>query len=213
MTDGILAPTKSGLHGIQELKLEETMACVAVFLATGFEEIEAVTIIDVLRRADVVVVTASLGELTVVGSHGIAIVADRSIDDIDVLQFDAVVLPGGMPGSTHLRDDERVRRAASLAAERGRIVAAICAAPIALEAAGVLHGKNVTSYPGCELPSAVRVDERVVEDETIITSCGPGSALEFALTLARRLVGTAVAARVAQAMLVQGGDEPATARR
>ena len=175
---------------------------VLVPLAEGFEEIEAITIIDVLRRASIDVVTAALGELVVRGSHGIAVAADARLDDVGSGNFDAVVLPGGMPGSRHLRDDERVLGIVRRLARENKLVAAICAAPIALEAAGVLAGKRATSYPGNELPSARYAEERVVTDGSLVTSRGPGTALEFALTLVERLSGPEAAQKLRAGMIV-----------
>lgn len=183
------------------------MATALVLLADGFEEIEAVTIVDVLRRADVRVTTASLRTKTVAGAHGIAIEADGLLEELlsgpsQPAVFDALVLPGGMPGSKHLRDDARVMELVRQHAFASRIVAAICAAPIALEAAGVLRGKAATGYPGYALESANYRDERVVTDGNIITSRGPGTALEFALTLVERLVSVDRAVQLREAMVV-----------
>ena len=173
-----------------------------VVLAEGFEEIEATTIVDVLRRARIEVTTASLGATLVQGSHGISIMADAKLDSLRAQSFDAVVLPGGLPGSTSLRDDQRVHELVKVHVEQGRLVGAICAAPIALEAAGVLKGRRATSYPGHELPSARYVDDRVVEDGNVVTSRGPGTAFAFALHLVERLVGADVADRLRSGMLV-----------
>lgn len=181
------------------------MASALVLLAEGFEEIEAVTIVDVLRRADVKVTMASLGSTQVVGAHGIVIEADRMLDELLTTSpsaFEAVVLPGGMPGSKHLRDDARVMQIVRQQAASARIVAAICAAPIALEAAGVLRGKTATSYPGYVLDSAKYSKERVVTDGNIITSRGPGTALEFALILVERLVDPDRARQLRSGMVV-----------
>jgi 4-methyl-5(b-hydroxyethyl)-thiazole monophosphate biosynthesis len=175
---------------------------VLVPLAEGFEEIEAVTIVDVLRRASIDVVTAALGDAEVEGSHGIAVTADARLDELKSADFDAVVLPGGMPGSRTLRDDERVLGIVRTLARENKLVAAICAAPIALEAAGVLAGKRATSYPGNELPSARYAEERVVVDGTLVTSRGPGTALEFALTLVERLKGPEAAQKLRAGMIV-----------
>jgi 4-methyl-5(b-hydroxyethyl)-thiazole monophosphate biosynthesis len=175
---------------------------VLVPLADGFEEIEAVTIVDVLRRASIEVVTAALGDPDVRGSHGILLRADARLDEVGAEQFDAVVLPGGMPGSKTLRDDERLRKIVQQAAGTGKLVAAICAAPIALEAAGVLAGRRATSYPGNELPSARYVEERVVADGSLITSRGPGTAFEFSLALVERLKGSDAANELRAGMLV-----------
>lgn len=169
-------------------------------LAEGFEELEAVTIIDVLRRAGVEVTVAALAASPVTGSHAIRVEADALLDAVQRDVFDAVVLPGG-PGAQRLRDDERVKAVVRRLAAEGRLVAAVCAAPTVLEAAGVLAGKRATVYPGNQLPSAEQVEERVVVDGSIITSRGPGTALEFALAVVEKLAGAAKASELARAML------------
>jgi len=173
-----------------------------VLLAEGFEEIEATAIIDVLRRADVKVTTAALGANPVRGSHGIALVADRPLDGVESEAFDAVVLPGGMPGAKNLKEDPRVVGLVAKAARDGKVVAALCAGPIALAAAGVLAGRRATAYPGYELEGALFSEERVVVDDNVITSRGPGTAIEFSLALVEKLVGAAAADRLRKAMLV-----------
>ena len=178
------------------------MPQVAVLLAPGFEEIEAVTIIDVLRRADVDVKCVGIDADHALGSHQIAIVPDLRLEDVCADSLDALVLPGGMPGATNLRDHAGVQALIRECAARGALVAAICAAPIALEAAGVLEGKRATSYPGFELPSADYQEERVVEDGQIVTSRGPGTAIEFSLALVARLVSEETAAALRAGMLV-----------
>jgi len=172
-------------------------------LAEGFEELEAVTIIDVLRRAGVEVTVAALASSPVTGSHAIQIAADTTLDAVDARSFDAVVLPGG-PAAKRLRDDARVLEIVRAAAASGKLVAALCAAPIALEAAGVLAGKRATVYPGNALPSAELVEERVVIDGNIVTSRGPGTALEFSLTLVEALVNREKANELRAAMIVAG---------
>ena len=178
---------------------------VLVPLADGFEEIEAVTIVDVLRRAGIEVVVAALAGRQAKGAHGVVIAADASLDDAAKRRFDAVALPGGMPGASTLRDDARVRKAVVDVVQHGGTAAAICAAPIALESAGLLKGRRATAYPGFleELTSAAaRVADRVVVDGPIVTSAGPGTAAEFALTLVERLVSRDAAAKVGAGMLV-----------
>jgi 4-methyl-5(b-hydroxyethyl)-thiazole monophosphate biosynthesis len=171
-------------------------------LADGFEEIEAVTIVDVLRRASIEVVTAALAASPVRGSHGITVSADVRLDDVLGEEFDAVVLPGGMPGSRTLRDDMRVLGIVKDASRKNKLVAAVCAAPIVLEAAGVLAGRRATSYPGNELSSARYVEERVVVDGQLVTSRGPGTALEFALALVEKLVSPEAADKLRSGMIV-----------
>jgi 4-methyl-5(b-hydroxyethyl)-thiazole monophosphate biosynthesis len=173
---------------------------VLVPLAEGFEELEAVTIVDVLRRAGLTVTVAALGSSPVKGSHAIQVTSDTTLDAVAKSEFDAVVLPGG-PGAKRLRDDPRVIALVKRTAERGRLVAAVCAAPIVLEAAGVLVGKRATAYPGSVLPSAEQVEERVVVDGEVVTSRGPGTALEFSLALVEKLVGAAKASELSTAMI------------
>jgi 4-methyl-5(b-hydroxyethyl)-thiazole monophosphate biosynthesis len=179
-----------------------TMAKAVVVLAEGFEEIEAVTVIDVLRRAGVQVSIAGLERGAVRGSHDIGIVAEQAIEATSAADFDALILPGGMPGAARLRDDKRVQGLIQAFAKAGKLCAAICAAPIALEAAGVLSGRRATSYPGFELPSASYVEDKVVIDGNLVTSRGVGTALEFALSLVERLATPEKAAELRQRMLV-----------
>lgn len=179
------------------------MAKVLVLLADGFEEIEAVTVIDVLRRGDVEVTVLGVGDGPVRGSHGIPIVPERHMDQMPIAAYDAIVLPGGMPGSANLRDDKRVLALLKRFNADGKLVAAICAAPIALEAAGVFAGRRATSFPGLELPSAEYVEERVVADGNLITSRGAGTAMEFALALVERLAGAERAQQLADRMLAR----------
>ena len=179
------------------------MIRVLILLADGFEEIEAVTLIDVLRRAGVEVIGASLGDTCVRGAHNISLLADCRLGDNQSESFDCVLLPGGMPGSRNLRDDPRVLALLRQSANEGKYVGAICAAPIALEAAGVIKGKRATSYPGFDLPSARYCEDRVVVDGKVVTSRGPGTALEFALEWVKILVGSGEAEQLRQEMVAQ----------
>jgi 4-methyl-5(b-hydroxyethyl)-thiazole monophosphate biosynthesis len=174
-----------------------------VLLADGFEEIEAITIIDVLRRGDIEVTTAALKDRTVRGAHGISVLADCEFDEVKGDRFDVILLPGGMPGARNLRDDSRVMELLQRQAQQDDYLGAICAAPIALEAAGVLNGKRATSYPGYELPSAHVSDARVVVDGKLITSRGPGTAVEFALEWVKVLIGVEKAEKLRQDMIVR----------
>ncbi|MFQ3582739.1 MAG: DJ-1 family glyoxalase III [Chloracidobacterium sp.] len=183
------------------------MPKVLVPLAEGFEEMEAVIVVDVLRRADIAVVTASLTPaLTVTGSHCIPVVADTTLDQVLNDHFDAVVLPGGLPGATNLRDDTRVAALVQRTAEQGGWTAAICAAPLALAAFGMLREKRFTSHPSVRerLSDAggTYVEERVVTDGRTVTSRSPGTAFEFALALVAQLVDETAAQKLAAAMLV-----------
>jgi len=178
------------------------MKTVAVLLADGFEEIEAITIVDVLRRAGLMVRTLGVGSLQLQGAHGITVRADELL--VREADYDAVVLPGGLPGAATLRDDPGVLVMVRRHFDEGRTVAAICAAPMALGAAGVLEGRRATCYPGFEefLVGAVCRTERVVADGPILTSRGPGTAMDFSLALVGRLVSSAKAEELRTAMLI-----------
>ena len=178
------------------------MSKVLVLLAQGCEEVQAVTTIDLLRRADIDVVSAGLTAVKepVVCSRGVVIAPDAILDDIVNDQFDMVVLPGGQPGTDNLRKDTRVQSLLLEAYEKNRYVAAICAAPIVLAEAGLLHGKSATSYPGCldsnNAPQTLLKGDSVVQDGNIITSRGPGTAMDFALVLIETLTDKATRDRV-----------------
>ena len=172
------------------------MSRVLVPLAEGFEEIEAVTVIDLLRRAGIEVVTAGLRPGLVTGSHGIAVTPDTDLDAALAQSFDMVALPGGMPGAANLAADARLLALLCQMATSGRITAAICAAPGVLAKAGLLAGKRATSYPGFlsaeNAPGVILSEDPVVEDGRVITSRGPGTAMDFALALIERLEGAPV---------------------
>jgi protein deglycase len=176
------------------------MPRVLVPLAEGFEEIEAVTIVDLLRRADIEVHTASLASRRVTGSHGITVEADLSLDDAQAADYDMIVLPGGMPGAEHLKNDLRVIALLREFAAAGRFTAAICAAPGVLAHAGLLEGREATSFPGflrADSAPGIRLSESpVVVDGKVVTSRGPGTAIEFSLALIGLLRGGEVAAAV-----------------
>ena len=163
------------------------MARVLVPLAQGCEELEAVTIIDLLRRAGIEVVTAGLDEQPVSASRGVVLVPDVSLDQVLQENFDMVVLPGGLPGADHLKDDPRIIELLQRTAAGDGYTAAICAAPKVLAAAGLLEGRQATSYPGAFDPSVVAgldyLEQAVVTDGRVITSRGPGTAMDFALKL------------------------------
>ena len=181
------------------------MAKALVFLATGFEEIETVTIVDVLRRAGVDVTVAGLSSNVVEGVHAIKIVPDKPIDDVKVNDFDAVIVPGGNPGYKNLRNDPRVIDIVKEAFKSNKIVAAICAGPAVLSDAGILEGKDCTIYPGMEdeleKGGGNPKQDMVVVDGNIITSRGPATALPFALKLAEKLAGKQVAEAVSKKTL------------
>jgi 4-methyl-5(b-hydroxyethyl)-thiazole monophosphate biosynthesis len=161
-------------------------------LAEGFEEIEAVNVIDILRRAGLEVVTAGLKDGLVEGSHKIKVLPDTSLNKIDFRDFDGLVLPGGAPGFVNLKNDDRILTMAREMDRSGKIVAAICAAPSVLIKAGVLQGRLATVSPSgkAEVEACATFQEdRVVVDKNLVTSRSPGTALEFALKLVEVLAG------------------------
>ena len=167
------------------------MKKVALMLANGFEEIEALTVVDVLRRAGFICDMIGFEE-TVTGSHQITVKADQ-VWNGNLSAYDMVVLPGGMPGSTNLRDDDRLIEVLQEFQAESKFVAAICAAPIALDRAGLLNGKNFTCYDGVEanIENGSYQKQTVVVDGKLITSCGPSTALPFAYELVHQLGGDA----------------------
>ncbi|HLG20589.1 MAG TPA: DJ-1 family glyoxalase III [Bdellovibrionota bacterium] len=165
---------------------------VLIPLAEGFEEIEAVTIIDLLRRAGVEVIMAGLApRKTVKGAHSIGFETETSLRDVEGQDFEAIILPGGMPGSTNLAESKELEGLLRKHQTKGSHLAAICAAPTVLAKYGFLKGKRATCYPSFEakLGGSTISKESVVEDGNIVTSRGPGTAIPFALAMIRRLVG------------------------
>ncbi len=166
---------------------------VIVFLADGFEEVEALTVVDYLRRMDIVVDTVSISQgKEVKGAHDISVLADKTIDQIEnVDSYDGVIIPGGLPGATNLRDNPKVIEFVEKMGQGNKLAAAICAGPIVLERAGVIKGKKVTSYPGFEdqLPGGIYQKQDVVRDGNIITARGPALAVYFAIEIVGYLLG------------------------
>ena len=171
------------------------MATVLVPLAQGCEELEAVTIIDLLRRAGITVVTASLSDQPVKASRGVMLVPDTTLDEALKQNYDMVVLPGGSQGADNLNADLRIREILKKMSDSGKFIGAICAAPKVLANMGLLRGKSATSYPGVLDNMVVQgmrfTGEAVVIDGKVITSRGPGTAMDFALTLIEQLAGSA----------------------
>jgi 4-methyl-5(b-hydroxyethyl)-thiazole monophosphate biosynthesis len=183
---------------------------ILVPLANGFEEIEAVNVIDILRRGDVDVVTAGLKDGLVEGSHKIKMLPDTTLDKIDYRDFDGLVLPGGAPGFVNLGNDERILTMAREMDKAGKVVAAICAAPSVLIKAGVLQGRKATVSPSgkAQVEACAKFsEERVVVDGNLVTSRSPGTALEFALKLVEILAGKEKMQMVkAQTLAICQGD-------
>ena len=178
---------------------------VLVPIADGSEEIEAVCIIDVLRRAGAEVTVASVGSLQVTASRGVRIVADTLVKECVGRTYDLVALPGGMPGAEHLRDSSALTEILKLQKKEGRLYGAICASPVVVfQHHGLLEGKRATSHPNFSgsLERRDAVDMRVVVDGACVTSRGPGTAIEFALTLVELLFGKEKASEVAGPMVI-----------
>ena len=173
-------------------------------VAEGFEEIEAITIIDVLRRAGIEVTVAGLGRSEIIGAHKIKILPDAALDSVKDKDFDMLVLPGGMPGVDNLRKDARVLSLVKKMKEKNKPIGAICAAPLVLRDAGLTSGLRLTCYPGfdTQIPGGKFEKDRVVTDGNIITSKGPGTALEFSLKIVEMLIDKSKAQSLAEAMVV-----------
>ncbi len=187
------------------------MPRVLVPLAQGCEELEAVTIIDLLRRAAIEVVTAGLDERPVEASRGTRLLPDTTLDAVASDTFDMIVLPGGLPGADHLGADPRVISLLRAQQAAGRYAAAICAAPKVLAAAGLLEGRQATAYPGAveaaAYPGVTFRDVPVVVDGPLITSRGPGTAMDFALQLIESLVGRETRDQVEAGLMRTRADE------
>jgi len=178
---------------------------ITVHLAEGFEEIEAVTIVDVLRRGGIQASFVSMEkEKTVRGAHGILIEADITFEMADYALCNMIVLPGGMPGTKHLAENEGLMIKIKEFDKQGKYLAAVCAAPMVFGAANILNGKNATIYPGMEayLKGAKLSTNKVVVDGNVITSRGPGTAMEFALTIVGTLVGQAVSDKLRKDLII-----------
>jgi len=182
------------------------MKKVLIHFANGFEEVEAITPVDVLRRAGCDVVTVSVtGKKEVTSARGVTVLADKLFEEINYSQADMIMLPGGQPGSDNLNKHEGLKKQIKSYHEQGKMVSAICAAPLVLGSLGILKGKKATCYPGTEpqLTGAICTSNAVEVDGNIITGKGPGVALKFSLTLVEKLVGKAKADEVKKAMIFE----------
>ncbi|WP_299225489.1 DJ-1 family glyoxalase III [uncultured Campylobacter sp.] len=176
---------------------------VAIVLANGFEEIEAVSLIDILRRAEIDAVSVGLDKKCVCGAHGIEMIADEILDDMKVSEFDMIVLPGGLPGAENLAKSEKLGKILRDFDANNAKIGAICAAPWALATAGVLKS-SYTCYPGFESQIAhpgYTNSANVVKDQNIMTSRGPATAMEFALQIVRELKGEQVYSKLKSDLL------------
>lgn len=180
------------------------MPKVAVVLADGFEEVEAVAVIDVLRRAGIDTVVAGLHDGHITSARSVRIIPDTVIDTVKADDFDMIVLPGGQPGSDNLNADARVIALIRSFSQKRKLIGAICAAPIVLGSAGVLAGKRATAFPSYrdKLGGAIYEEKAVVEDGNVLTSRGAGTALAFGLAIVARLVSAEKARKIKEAMLI-----------
>lgn len=179
------------------------MSKVLVPLANGFEEIEAVTVIDILRRAGIEVVIAAIFKKNVAGAHDINIKADAHLEDINLSEFDAIILPGGLPGAEHLAKSVKLQKILQNMDKNKKIVAAICAAPWALATSNILKN-SYTCYPSFEKiinHPGYNPNEDVVVDQNIITSRGPATAMVFALTIVEKLKGKEICEKLKNDLL------------
>ena len=183
---------------------KKEMKNAVVFLATGFEEIEALGTIDVLRRGGVRVMMVSItGDRLVIGAHDIPVMADYLFEEADFSCVDALILPGGIPGSNHLNAHAHLKELVKEKTEEGVLIGAICAGPMVLGGLGLLKGKRATCFPFFEptMVGATPTDNGVEQDGNIITSKGPGFMFEFGLTILRNLKDEEIALEVADALL------------
>jgi 4-methyl-5(b-hydroxyethyl)-thiazole monophosphate biosynthesis len=182
------------------------MKRILIHLASGFEEIEAITPVDVIRRAGCEVITVSVtGKKEVTSARGVTLLADKLFEEADYSLADVILLPGGQPGSDNLNKHEGLKKHIKSFHEQGKLIAAICAAPLVLGSTGILKGKKATCYPGTEprLTGATCTGNAVEVDGNIITGKGPGVALRFSLTLVEKLVDKAKADEVKKAMIFE----------
>lgn len=181
------------------------MKRVLVPLATGFEEIEAISIIDILRRAGAEVVCVGLEKRNVVGSHDIKLIADTVLEEVLEEEWDLVVLPGGVPGTPNLSGDPRIVNLLKRHASSRKLTAAVCAAPSVLEEAGLTKDRRVTSHPSWadRMTTAIHTASRVETDGILVTGQAAGSAMEFAFKLVEMLFGQEKAAEINQGVLAR----------
>lgn len=180
------------------------METVYLFLAEGFEEVEGLTVVDLLRRADMDIKMVSIEEsLMVQSSHGVMVKADMKFEDVDFEHADMIVLPGGMPGTKHLLEHEGLKQKLLEFHREGKMLGAICAAPMVLGENGILEGKKAVCYPGFEehLKGAEVGTWEAVQDGNVITSRGLGTAIEFGLTIVSHFKGTEKAEKIRKSIM------------
>jgi protein deglycase len=181
------------------------MNTVAIHLAEGFEETEAVSTIDVIRRAGVNVIIVSItGKLIVTGNHNISVQTDKLFEDVNYDNISMIILPGGMPGAKNLDNHDSLKQIIKSFYDKGKYLSAICAAPLVFGNLGILDGEKAVCYPGFEkhLKGADIQKDLVVESGQFITARGPGAALKFGIKIVERLLDKATAEKIGKAMLV-----------
>lgn len=179
------------------------MGKIILFLSEGFEEIEAITVVDILRRAEIECITCSIDNKIVKGSHNIELVADICLDEIVPYEYDGIILPGGMQGAINLRNNIKVVEMINEYFMSNKLVAAICAAPIVFEKANITNGERLTSYPSFkeQLANCIYLEEDVVVEENMITSRGPATAYKFALEIVKYIKGEEIVDKLQVDML------------
>lgn len=183
------------------------MSKLGIFMADGCEEIEGLTVVDMARRAGIEIEMISItGKKEVTSSHAVTFMADVTKENADYESYDGIVLPGGMPGTVHLGEDETVNQVIRDFAAQGKLVAAICAAPSVLGLAGILEGKKATCHPGFEekLLGATWLEQPVVVDGNVITSRGMGTAIAFATEIIRYFTDDATVEKVHKGLIYKG---------
>lgn len=182
------------------------MPSALVILSPGFEEIEAITVIDLLRRASVAVTVAGLGDKTITGSHDITVTADTELQKADHTQFDILILPGGQPGTYNMKKEPKIIKWLQERHANGQLIGAICAAPTVLDAAGIMENVKLTSFPAEKgtFAKSVYLEEKVVKDRHIITSRGVGTAIDFALALIVELADQNTADEIKERIVYNG---------
>ena len=186
------------------------MSKIGIFMADGCEEIEGLTVVDIARRAGIEIDTISItGKPVVTSSHKVTFETDTTKEEADFASYDGIVLPGGMPGTMHLLENETVNAVIRKFAEEGKMVAAICAAPSVLGAAGLLEGKHATCHPGFEekLTGATTSEDEVVVDGNIITSRGMGTAIPFAFEIMRYFTDDETVEHVRQGLVYRANEK------
>lgn len=177
---------------------------VCIFMANGFEEVEALTVVDILRRANIDIKMVSINnDLKVTGAHNIQVITDCLFKDVDYEKVDMLILPGGMPGTNNLKENEELKELLLKFAKQDKYIAAICAAPIILGEIGIVKGKKVTCYPGFEkyLKDSIIENKNIVKDSNIVTAKGLGVADDFALELVNILLGEQKAFEIKKAII------------